>query len=63
MPVKIEKQVLDSKIQQFLSDLMGADVFNSWTPLIKQRMTNVLVLFLFSHRHNKGDEIVVETLE
>ena len=26
-------------------------------------MTNVLVLFLFSHRHNKGDEIVVETLD
>jgi len=36
MPVKIEKQVLDSKIQEFLSDLMGTDVFNSWTSLIKQ---------------------------
>lgn len=42
---------------------MGKDVFNSWTPMVRQRMTNVLVLFLFSHRHNKGDEIVVETLE
>jgi hypothetical protein len=37
--------------------------FSELSAPIQQRLANVLILFLFSHRHNKGDELVEKTLE
>ena len=42
---------------------MEEDFFKSLDSAIQQRLTNVLILFLFSHRHNKGDELVEKTLQ
>ena len=54
MPVKVEKAAIDARIHLFLKDLLEVEFFKSLGSAIQQRLTNVLILFLFSHRHNKG---------
>ena len=61
LPVKVEKETIDSHISQFLEDMLGP-FFTTLSSAVQQRLTNVLILFLFSHRHNKGDELVEQTL-
>jgi hypothetical protein len=63
LPVKVEKAAIDARIHLFLQDLLEEEFFKSLGSAIQQRLTNVLILFLFSHRHNKGDELVEKTLK
>jgi len=62
LPVKVEKETIDEHIYKFLQDILHEQFFQSLGRAIQQRLTNVLILFLFSHRHNKGDELVDKTL-
>ena len=63
LPVKVEKETIDAGINSFLQDLLEEKLFKSLDSAVQQRLTNVLILFLFSHRHNKGDELVEKTLQ
>ena len=63
LPVKVQKEAMDSRIRTYLQDIVLDDFFSSLSASIQQRLINVLILFLFSHRHNKGDDLVENTLE
>ena len=63
LPVKVEKETIDAHIHKFLQDTLEEQFFTSLSSAVQQRLINVLILFLFSHRHNKGDELVERTLQ
>ena len=54
---------MDERIKTYLQDIVLDHFFSSLSASIQQRLINVLILFLFSHRHNKGDELVEKTLK
>lgn len=54
---------MDARIKNYLSDIIADGFFNDLSPEIQQCLTNVLILFLFSHRHNKGDDLVEKTIK
>lgn len=63
LPVKVQKEAMDERIKTYLQDIVLDHFFSSLSASIQQRLINVLILFLFSHRHNKGDDLVENTLQ
>lgn len=54
---------MDERIKAYLQDIVLDNFFSELSDSIQQRLVNVLILFLFSHRHNKGDDLVERTLQ
>jgi hypothetical protein len=60
---QMSKEEMDSNLRAFMSHLFGADIFSSkaLTAEQKQQLVHSMMIFVFAHRHNKGDRFIVET--
>lgn len=55
---------MDNKIEQFVLMMFGPILKNSaLTEEQKQQVVQSMMIFVFAHRHNKGDRFIVETQE
>lgn len=56
---------MDSNLKSFIESLFGKEVFETeaLNEEQKQQLIRSMMIFVFSHRHNKGDRFIVETLE
>ena len=61
----MSKVEMDSNLKSFIESLFGEDIFanDALSKDQKQQLIRSMMIFVFSHRHNKGDRFITETLE
>lgn len=60
---QMTKEEMDSNLRAFMSHLFGPEIFStkSLSAEQKQQLVHSMMIFVFAHRHNKGDRFIVET--
>jgi hypothetical protein len=60
---QMSKSEIEHNLRLFIDHMFGADLLNQFSDSEQQQIVQSMMIFVFAHRHSKGDKFIFETQE